>query len=149
MGAIANMTPELFRAIVAEVPFVDCLTTMMDPSLPLTITEWEEWGNPLENPEDYALMKTYSPYDNIRQGVKYPDILATCGMSDPRVGYFEPLKWVQKLRDSADREMSPKSKILLMVNMDGGHMGPSGRYAAWEEEAQIMAFIIDSVSAHP
>ena len=140
MGAVANMAPELFRAIVAEVPFVDCLTTMMDPSLPLTITEWEEWGNPLESQEDYAVMKRYSPYDNIRQGVKYPDILATCGLSDPRVGYFEPLKWVQRLRKA-----SPESRILLMANMDGGHMGPSGRYAAWEEEAQILAFIIDSV----
>ncbi len=140
MGAVANMAPELFRAIVAEVPFVDCLTTMMDPSLPLTVTEWEEWGNPLKSPDDYALMKSYSPYDNIRQGVKYPDILATCGMSDPRVGYFEPLKWVQKLRKA-----SPESRILLMANMDGGHMGPSGRYAAWDEEAHILAFIIDSV----
>ena len=140
MGAVANMAPELFRAIVAEVPFVDCLTTMMDPSLPLTITEWEEWGNPLENPNDYAVMKTYSPYDNIRQDIHYPDILATCGLSDPRVGYFEPLKWIQKLRQA-----SPESRIMLMVNMDGGHMGPSGRYAAWDEEAQILAFVVDSV----
>ncbi len=140
MGAVANMAPELFRAIVAEVPFVDCLTTMMDPSLPLTITEWEEWGNPLENPDYYTIMKTYSPYDNVRQGIHYPDILATCGLSDPRVGYFEPLKWVQKLRQA-----SPESRIMLMVNMDGGHMGPSGRYAAWDEEAQILAFVIDSV----
>ncbi len=144
MGAVANMAPELFRAIVAEVPFVDCLTTMMDPSLPLTITEWEEWGNPLENPDDYAIMKTYSPYDNVRQGIHYPDILATCGLSDPRVGYFEPLKWVQKLRQA-----SPESRIMLMVNMDGGHMGPSGRYAAWDEEAQILAFVVDSVQDKP
>ena len=140
MGAVANMAPELFRAIVAEVPFVDCLTTMMDPSLPLTVTEWEEWGNPLENPDDYAIMKTYSPYDNVRQGIHYPDILATCGLSDPRVGYFEPLKWVQKLRQA-----SPESRIILIANMDGGHMGPSGRYAVWDEEAQILAFVVDSV----
>ncbi|MHB8263420.1 MAG: prolyl oligopeptidase family serine peptidase, partial [Acidimicrobiales bacterium] len=141
MGAAANMAPELFRAIVAEVPFVDCLTTMMDSSLPLTITEWEEWGNPLEDRNAYLAMKAYSPYDNVRQGVQYPDILATAGLSDPRVGYFEPLKWVQKLRAAC-----PQSRILLMTNMDGGHMGPSGRYAAWEEEAIILSFIIDSVN---
>ena len=140
MGAVANMAPELFAAIVAEVPFVDCLTTMMDPSLPLTITEWEEWGNPLEDRSAYLSMKEYSPYDNVRQGIHYPDILVTAGLTDPRVGFFEPLKWVQKLRAA-----SPQNKVILIANMDGGHMGPSGRYAAWDEEATMLSFIINAV----
>ncbi len=140
MGAVANMAPELFAAIVAEVPFVDCLTTMMDPSLPLTITEWEEWGNPLEDRSAYLSMKEHSPYDNVRQGIHYPDILVTAGLTDPRVGFFEPLKWVQKLRAA-----SPQNKVILIANMAGGHMGPSGRYAAWDEEATILSFIINAV----
>ncbi len=141
MGAAANIAPELFRAVVAEVPFVDCLTTMMDPSLPLTITEWEEWGDPLHDPEAYYRMKLYSPYDNIRTGAAYPDILATAGLSDPRVGFFEPAKWVQRLRRS-----SPHSRVLLLVNMEAGHAGPSGRYGAWKEEAAILSFVIDAVT---
>jgi oligopeptidase B len=96
MGAVANLAPDLFRAIVAEVPFVDCLTTILDDSLPLTVLEWEEWGNPVEDPAIYEVMKSYSPYDNVRsvddhgRPVRYPDILATAGLSDPRVGFWEP-----------------------------------------------------------
>jgi oligopeptidase B len=140
VGAVANEAPEMFRAIDAHVPFVDCLTTMLDPTLPLTITEWEEWGNPLDDPEIYWVMKSYSPYDNVREGVRYPDILATGGLSDPRVGYWEPAKWVQKLRS-----VSPGSRILLRTEMGAGHGGPSGRYDSWKQEALSMACILDSL----
>jgi oligopeptidase B len=140
VGAVANEAPEMFRAIDAHVPFVDCLTTMLDPTLPLTITEWEEWGNPLDDSDIYQVMKSYSPYDNVREGVRYPDILATGGLSDPRVGFWEPAKWVQKLRAA-----SPGSRILLKTEMGAGHGGPSGRYESWKEEAMSMACILDSL----
>lgn len=140
VGAVANMAPELFKAIDAHVPFVDCLTTMLDPSLPLTITEWEEWGNPVDDADVYRMMKSYSPYDNVRDGVRYPDVFATGGLSDPRVGYWEPAKWVQRLR-----EASPGSKVVLKMEMGAGHAGPSGRYDAWKEEALSFAFILDSL----
>ena len=100
MGAVANLAPDLFRAVVAEVPFVDCLTTILDETLPLTVLEWEEWGNPVEDPEIYRVMKSYSPYDNVAATgpggtpVRYPDILATAGLSDPRVGFWSrPSGW--------------------------------------------------------
>jgi oligopeptidase B len=140
VGAVANQAPQMFRAIDAHVPFVDCLTTMLDPTLPLTITEWEEWGNPLEDADVYQVMKSYSPYDNVKQGVQYPDILATGGLSDPRVGFWEPAKWVQKLRAA-----SPDSRILLKTEMGAGHGGPSGRYDSWKEEALSIACILDSL----
>jgi oligopeptidase B len=146
MGAVANLAPDLFRAIVAEVPFVDCLTTILDDSLPLTVLEWEEWGNPVEDPEIYAVMKSYSPYDNVRSvdsegvPVKYPDILATGGLSDPRVGFWEPAKWVAKLRAS-----NPSNRVLLKTEMGAGHGGPSGRYDAWKDEAFVYAFILDAL----
>src|SRR6185295_6612558 len=97
MGAVANLRPDLFRAVVAEVPFVDCLTTILDESLPLTITEWEEWGDPVHDPAVYELMKSYSPYDNV-EAKDYPSMLVTGGLNDPRVQYWEPAKWVAKLR---------------------------------------------------
>ena len=146
MGAVANLAPELFRAIVAEVPFVDCLTTILDDTLPLTVLEWDEWGNPVEDPEVYALMKSYSPYDNVRSvdedgvPVRYPDILATAGLSDPRVGFWEPAKWVAKLRDA-----NPENRVLLKTEMGAGHGGPSGRYDAWRDEAFVYAFILDAL----
>jgi len=141
MGAVANQAPELFRAIVAEVPFVDCLTTMMDKDLPLTVTEWEEWGNPLEDPQAYTAMRAYSPYDNVPEsGPRYPDILATAGLTDPRVGFWEPAKWVQKLRAE-----NPGNRVLLKVEMEAGHHGPSGRYESWQDEAFVYAFILDAV----
>ncbi len=146
MGAVANAAPELFRAIVAEVPFVDCLTTMMDPTLPLTVTEWEEWGNPVEDEAIYRVMKSYSPYDNVRatdehgRPVRYPDILATAGLSDPRVGFWEPAKWVARLRAA-----NPENRVLLRVELDAGHGGPSGRYEAWRDEAFVLAFVLDAV----
>src|SRR3546814_10657106 len=103
MGAVANRRPDLLAAIVADVRFVDCLTTILDESLPLTVTEWEEWGNPVDDPEVYAYMKAYSPYDNV-EAKDYPSILATGGLNDPRVSYWEPAKWVPKLRISTTRD---------------------------------------------
>ena len=146
MGAVANLAPELFRAVVAEVPFVDCLTTILDETLPLTVLEWEEWGNPVEDPEIYAVMKSYSPYDNVRsedtegRPVRYPDILATGGLSDPRVGFWEPAKWVAKLRAA-----NPDNRVLLKTELGAGHGGPSGRYDAWRDEAFVYAFILDAL----
>ena len=146
MGASVNLAPELFRAVVAEVPFVDCLTTMLDETLPLTVGEWEEWGNPAADPAVYRAMRSYSPYDNVAstdgrgRPVRYPDILATAGLNDNRVGYWEPAKWVARLRTA-----NPDNRVLLRVELDAGHGGPSGRYDAWREEAQVMAFILDAL----
>jgi oligopeptidase B len=139
VGAVANMRPELFTAIVAEVPFVDVITTMLDPSLPLTVTEWEEWGDPRER-ETYAYMKTYSPYDNVADRA-YPAFLVTSGLNDPRVQYWEPAKWVAKLREHT----TSGRPVLLRTEMGAGHGGPSGRYDAWRDEATILAFICDAV----
>ena len=146
MGAVANLAPELFRAIVAEVPFVDCLTTIMDETLPLTVTEWEEWGNPVADAGIYWVMKSYSPYDNVRSveeggtPVRYPDILATAGLTDPRVGYWEPAKWVAKLRAA-----NPDNRVILKTELGAGHGGPSGRYDAWKDEAFVYAFVLDAL----
>ena len=139
MGAAANQAPELFRAVVAEVPFVDCLNTMLDDTLPLTVIEWEEWGNPVADPEVYRVMKGYTPYENVRS-TRYPDLLVTAGLEDPRVGYWEPAKWVQKLRAA-----HPDGRMLLKVELDSGHAGPSGRYEAWRDEAFVMSFVLDAV----
>ena len=141
MGAVVNLRPDLFRAVVAEVPFVDALTTMLDPSLPLTVIEWEEWGDPLHDPEAYAYMKSYSPYDNVR-ATAYPAMLVTAGLNDPRVSYWEPTKWVQKLR-AAKTDDRP---VLLKTELGAGHGGPSGRYDAWRDEAMVLAFLIDQLT---
>jgi oligopeptidase B len=135
MGAVANLRPELFAAIVAEVPFVDVVTTMLDPSLPLTVTEWEEWGDPRE-PEAYARMKSYSPYDNVHDA-PYPALLVTTGLNDPRVAYWEPAKWVSKLREHS----TSGKPIVLRTELGAGHGGPSGRYDAWRDEALVLAFL--------
>jgi oligopeptidase B len=140
MGAITNLRPDLFAAVVAEVPFVDCLTTILDETLPLTVTEWEEWGNPVEDPEVYAYMKGYSPYDNVGS-LDYPTILATGGLNDPRVSYWEPTKWVQALR-AATTSGKP---VYLKTELGAGHQGPSGRYDAWKDEAFVYAFILDAL----
>ena len=140
MGAIVNMRPDLFAGIIAQVPFVDALTTILDPSLPLTVMEWEEWGNPVESPEIYACMKSYAPFDNV-VAQPYPRILATAGLNDPRVSYWEPAKWVQRLRQLSTSD----NPILLKTEMGAGHGGPSGRYDAWREEAFALAFALDSV----
>jgi len=141
MGGAMNLAPDHFRAVVAEVPFVDCLTTMLDETLPLTVIERDEWGDPLSDPEIYRAMLEYSPYDNVRP-VSYPDVLATTGLEDPRVGFWEPAKWVQKLRAA-----STDNLVMLKVELEAGHAGASGRYDAWRDEAFILAFILASVGA--
>jgi oligopeptidase B len=137
MGAVANLAPDLFRAIVAEVPFVDPLTTMLDPSLPLTVIEWEEWGDPLHDPEAYGWMKAYAPYENVAPSTDaaYPAILATAGLNDPRVGFHEPAKWVARLRDLGH-------DALFKVELGAGHGGPTGRYDAWRDEAFVLAWVL-------
>ncbi|MBY8871978.1 S9 family peptidase [Micromonospora sp. PLK6-60] len=139
MGAVANLAPDAFAGIVAQVPFVDALTTILDPSLPLTVTEWEEWGNPLDDPEVYAYMKSYTPYENVT-AVDYPAILAVTSLNDTRVLYHEPAKWIARLR-----AVAPQGDYLLKTEMGAGHGGPSGRYDAWREEAFINAWTLDRV----
>jgi oligopeptidase B len=141
IGAALNDSPELFGCAVAQVPFVDALTTMLDDTLPLTVNEYEEWGNP-NYPEYYEYIKSYSPYDNVRPA-DYPALLATAGLNDPRVPYWEPAKWVAKLRTVAQCERP----IILKTQMGAGHSGPSGRYESWREEAMVMAFVIDQLVA--
>ena len=138
MGAVANLRPDLFAGIVAEVPFVDIVTTMLDPDLPLTITEWEEWGDP-QDPAAYARMKAYSPYDNV-EARPYPAMFVTTGLNDPRVQYWEPAKWVAKLRAHTTSEQP----IVLRTEMGAGHGGPSGRYDAWRDEATVLAFVCET-----
>ncbi len=155
MGAVANLAPELFRAVVAEVPFVDPLTTMLDPSLPLTVIEWDEWGDPLGDPEAYGWLQAYSPYENVADAAtSYPAILATAGLNDPRVGYHEPAKWVARLRDqghgatgAAEAGSDDDRPVLLKVELGAGHGGPTGRYDAWRDEAFVLAFILDAIGA--
>jgi oligopeptidase B len=141
VGAALNLAPDLFGAAVAEVPFVDALNTILDPSLPLTVTEWEEWGNPLHDPEVYAYMKSYAPYENVSEAA-YPAVLATAGLNDPRVSYWEPAKWVARLRETTLGD----APILLKTEMGAGHGGPSGRYDAWRDEAFVLAFFIDQLT---
>jgi oligopeptidase B len=136
MGAVANMAPEAFAGIAAHVPFVDALNTILDPSLPLTVTEWEEWGDPLHDPLFYAYMKSYSPYENVT-GQAYPPIFALGGLNDTRVKYHEPAKWIARLRATAKG-----GPFLLKIEMEAGHGGRSGRYDAWREEALVLAWII-------
>ncbi len=140
IGAVLNARPDLFACAVAQVPFVDALTTMLDESIPLTVNEYEEWGDP-NDPEFYDYMKSYSPYDNVRR-VAYPAVLVTAGLNDPRVPYWEPAKWVAKLR-SATLSSSP---ILLKTDLEAGHSGPSGRYESWREEAFVSAFVVDQLA---
>jgi oligopeptidase B len=142
MGAVANLGPERFHAIVAEVPFVDNVNTMLDPSLPLTVTEWEEWGNPATDPDAYHYMRSYSPYENVARR-PYPAIMATAGLNDPRVSYHEPAKWVARLRALS----TGSAPVLLKTEMGAGHSGPSGRYDAWRDEALVLAFVLDQLGA--
>jgi oligopeptidase B len=139
VGAVVNERPDLFCAIVAQVPFVDVLTTMQDVDLPLTVTEWEEWGNP-NDAATYALMKTYSPYDNVR-AQPYPKLLVTTGLNDSSVQFWEPVKWVARLRE----RNTSGNHVLLKAELSAGHQGPSGRYAAWREEAFVLAFVLDAM----
>ncbi len=137
MGAVNNMRPDLWAGVIGDVPFVDVINTMSDTSLPLTPPEWPEWGNPIEDPEAYDYMMSYSPYDQV--GPKaYPAILATGGLSDPRVTYWEPQKWVAKLRPAT----TSGKPVLLKINMEAGHGGASGRFDYLKEVALVYAFAI-------
>ncbi len=139
MGAVLNARPELFHAAIAKVPFVDTLNTMLDPTLPLTMSEYEEWGNP-EEKQYYDYIRSYSPYDNVAPR-EYPTMLVTGGLNDPRVSYWEPAKWVAKLR-----ELKKDSNVLLLkTNMGSGHFGPSGRYEGIKEVAFDYAFLLKSL----
>ncbi|MBG0814722.1 S9 family peptidase [Planomonospora sp. ID82291] len=141
MGAVANLAPESFAGVVAEVPFVDALNTILDPSLPLTVIEWDEWGDPLHDPDVYAYMKSYSPYENV-DGRVYPPILAITSLNDTRVLYHEPAKWVARLRATARG-----GPFLLKTEMGAGHGGRSGRYDSWREEAFTLSWILDTAKA--
>lgn len=142
MGAVANLAPELFGGIVAAVPFVDALNSILDPSLPLTVIEWDEWGDPLHDPEVYAYMRTYSPYENVREAA-YPPMLVLNSLHDTRVLYVEAAKWVARLQELTTAD----HPILLKTEMTAGHGGVSGRYKQWEEAAFDMAWILDRVGA--
>lgn len=136
MGAIINMEPNLWNGVIAAVPFVDVVTTMLDESIPLTTGEFDEWGNP-KNEEYYHYIKSYSPYDNVEQK-DYPHLLVTTGLHDSQVQYWEPAKWVAKLRDlKTDQNM-----LLLKTNMEYGHGGASGRFEAYKEIAMEYAFLL-------
>jgi oligopeptidase B len=143
MGAVANLAPGRFRAIHAAVPFVDALTTILDPSLPLTVSEWEEWGDPLHNADVYQYMKGYTPYENIA-AVDYPAILATTSLNDTRVYFVEPAKWVARLRETVTSDPLPRP-VLFKIEMVAGHGGKSGRYDAWKQYAWELAFLMDQV----
>ena len=139
VGACVTMRPELFCSVIAEVPFVDVVTTMSDPSLPLTVTEWEEWGDPRTEPfASYIL--GYSPYDNTGPR-DYPATLITAGLNDPRVSYHEPAKWCAKLR-AVRTDGRPQ---LMRTEMGAGHAGPSGRYERWRDEAIVLTFALATV----
>ncbi|KGI69888.1 S9 family peptidase [Mycolicibacterium rufum] len=146
MGAVANIAPELFAGILATVPFVDPLTTILDPSLPLTVTEWDEWGNPLEDPDVYHYMKSYSPYENV-EAKRYPAILAMTSLNDTRVYYVEPAKWVAALRHAQIDPDTDGSRVLLKTEMNAGHGGISGRYERWKEAAFQYAWLLDVAGA--
>ena len=143
IGAAVNLAPERFRVVHAAVPFVDALTTILDPSLPLTVVEWEEWGNPLEDPE-VSYMKSYSPYENVRSA-PYPAVLATTSLNDTRVYFTEPAKWVARLRENTTQR--PGSVRSCCAPRWCGHGGKSGRYDSWRQVAWEWAFLIDQVGA--
>jgi oligopeptidase B len=137
MGAIANMAPGDYRGIVAAVPFVDTVTTMLDTSIPLTSNEFDEWGNPAEKPY-YDYMLTYSPYDNVA-AQSYPAMLVTTGLWDSQVQYFEPAKWVARLR----ARKTDANLLVFRTTMEAGHGGKSGRFQRFHEIAEEYAFVID------
>ena len=137
IGAVVNQAPELYNGVIASVPFVDVVTTMLDDSIPLTTGEYDEWGNP-NNPEYYTYMKSYSPYDNVTTK-EYPNILVTTGLHDSQVQYWEPAKWVAKLRELKKGQ----SVLLLQTNMDAGHGGASGRFEVLKEVAMDYVFLLD------
>lgn len=139
VGACVTMRPDRFAAAVAEVPFVDVVSTMSDPTLPLTVTEWEEWGDPRTEPYG-SYLASYAPYDNTRPA-DYPAMYITAGLNDPRVSYHEPAKWTAKLRSVRTND----APLLLRTEMGAGHAGPSGRYDAWRDEARVLTFLLSSL----
>ncbi len=141
MGAIANLSPQSYRGIIAQVPFVDVVTTMLDDSIPLTTNEYDEWGNPLDG-VSYDYMLSYSPYDNVRAQA-YPAMLVTTGLWDSQVQYYEPAKWVAKLRALK----TDRNPLLLHVDMEAGHGGKSGRFQRYRETAMEYAFILERLGA--
>jgi len=141
MGAVVNQAPELWGAVAAHVPFVDVLNTMLDASLPLTPIEWPEWGNPIEDARAFETIRSYSPYDQLKPGA-YPPMLVTAGLNDPRVTYWEPAKYVAKLR-SLKTDGNP---LLLKTNMGAGHGGKSGRFDSLREAAEEYAFLLHALS---
>ncbi|MFC7376093.1 S9 family peptidase [Brachybacterium sp. GCM10030268] len=145
MGAVANLAPERFRAIIAGVPFVDTLTTILDPSLPLTVGEWEEWGNPVDSAEVYRYMKGYTPYENVR-AVDYPAIFAATSLNDTRVFFVEPAKWIARLRETVTSDPAERP-ILFRCEMVAGHGGRSGRYRKWEQRADELAWLLNQLGA--
>jgi oligopeptidase B len=142
MGAVANIAPDALGGIVAQVPFVDALTSILDPTLPLTVPEWEEWGDPLHDAGVYAYIKAYSPYENVSQARVYPPILAVTSLNDTRVLYREPAKWIARLQAKAKG-----GPFLLRTEMTAGHGGRSGRYDKWREEALVLAWIVSTARA--
>ncbi len=139
MGAVTNLRPDLFTAVLAEVPFVDVVNTMLDATLPLTVIEYDEWGNP-NDPTYYEYIRSYSPYDNVASK-DYPHIMVTAGLNDPRVAYWEPAKWTARLR----ARKTDRNRLLLRINMGAGHGGASGRYDYLREVAFKYAFLLDVV----
>jgi oligopeptidase B len=140
IGAVANARPDLFAGLIAEVPFVDVLNTMLDETLPLTPPEWPEWGNPITDADAFAVIRSYSPYDNVRAQA-YPAMLVLAGLADPRVTYWEPAKWVARLR----RLKTTDSPLVLRINLDAGHGGAAGRFDRLKEVALAYAFAIEAV----
>ena len=139
MGAVINLRPDLFHGVVAQVPFVDVMTTMLDESIPLTTGEYDEWGNP-HDPEAYAYIRSYSPYDNMAP-VAWPHLLVMTGLHDSQVQYWEPAKWVARRRAIAPPDEG--CRLLLRTNMDAGHGGASGRYRQYRETALQYALLLD------
>ncbi len=137
MGAVANLAPSLFKGLIAEVAFVDVLNTILDETLPLTPPEWLEWGNPIEDKDAYEMIASYSPYDNVRRQA-YPHIFALAGLTDPRVTYWEPAKWIAKLREFSTSD----NALFLKTNMSAGHGGASGRFERLKETAMVYAFAL-------
>ncbi|WP_068256030.1 S9 family peptidase [Janibacter corallicola] len=144
VGAATNLAPDRFAAVLAVVPFVDTLNTILRPELPLTVGEWEEWGDPLHDPDVYAYMRSYSPYENVAARA-YPAVLATTSLHDTRVYFTEPAKWVARLREVTDHD--DERPVLLRTEMSAGHGGRSGRYDAWEQTAWEWAWLLDRLGA--
>jgi len=141
MGVVTNTDPDLWGAVVADVPFVDVLNTMLDAELPLTPGEWPEWGNPITDKAAFELIRSYSPYDNV-EAKAYPPLLITGGLNDPRVTYWEPAKWAARLRATK----TDGNTLLLKINMGAGHGGKSGRFEALHERAEAFAFVLTQMA---